>query len=108
MLGRYLEHSRIYAFENGGEREVFIGSADLMHRNLDRRIEVLARIIDREHLARIERFFAYGFSDEVSSWRMFPDGTWHRRTVTEEGEPLHDMQDLIMIDRTEARSRGAR
>ena len=108
VLGRYLEHSRIYAFANGGEREVFIGSADLMHRNLDRRIEVLARIVDREHLARIDRFFAYGFSDEVSSWRMQPDGTWHRRTVTDEGEPLHDMQDLIMADRTEARSRGAR
>ena len=108
VLGRYLEHSRIYAFENAGEREVYIGSADLMHRNLDRRIEVLARIIDREHLARIDRFFAYGFSDDVSSWRMLPDGSWHRRTVTEEGEPLRDLQDLVMADRTEARSRGAR
>lgn len=108
VLGRYLEHSRIYAFENAGEREVFIGSADLMHRNLDRRVEVLARLIDREHLARIDRFFAYGFSDDVSSWRMLSDGTWRRRTVTEEGEPLHDLQDLVMADRTEARSRGAR
>jgi len=108
VLGRYLEHSRIYAFENDGENEVFIGSADLMHRNLDRRIEVLARIVDPEHLARIERFFAYGFSEEVSSWRMLPDGTWRRRTVTEEGEPLTDLQDLVMFDRTEARARGTR
>ena len=108
VLGRYLEHSRIYAFENAGDREVYIGSADLMHRNLDRRIEVLARIIDREHLARIDRFFAYGFSDEVSSWHMLPDGTWRRRTVTEEGEPLHDLQDLVMRDRTQARTRAAR
>jgi polyphosphate kinase len=105
VLGRYLEHSRIYAFANAGEREIYIGSADLMHRNLDRRIEVLARLDDREHLARIERFFGYGFSDEVSSWHLHADGQWQRRTTNEEGEKLPDLQDLIMIDRTEARTR---
>ncbi|QIM15179.1 RNA degradosome polyphosphate kinase [Leucobacter insecticola] len=103
VLGRYLEHSRIYAFENNGAPEVFIGSADLMHRNLDRRIEVLVRLSDREHLARISRFFEFAFSDEVSSWRMLPDGTWERRVISEEGEPLPDLQDLVMVDRTEAR-----
>ena len=108
VLGRYLEHSRIYAFENGGERDVFIGSADLMHRNLDRRIEVLVRLTDREHLARVDRFFAFAFSDDVSSWRMLPDGTWKRRVISEEGELLPDLQDLVMIDRTEARARRAR
>ncbi|MBK0420544.1 RNA degradosome polyphosphate kinase [Leucobacter sp. CSA2] len=108
VLGRYLEHSRIYAFENDGDREVFIGSADLMHRNLDRRIEVLVKLSDREHLARIDRFFEFAFSDDVSSWRMLPDGTWLRRIVSEEGEPLPDLQDLVMLDRTEARARRAR
>jgi polyphosphate kinase len=108
VLGRYLEHSRIYAFENAGEREVFIGSADLMHRNLDRRIEVLVRLEDREHLARIDRFFGFAFSDDVSSWRMLSDGSWQRRVVSEEGEPLPDLQDLVMIDRTQARSRRSR
>ena len=103
VLGRYLEHSRIYAFENAGEREVFIGSADLMHRNLDRRIEVLVQLADREHLARIDRFFGFAFSDEVSSWRMLSDGSWQRRVVSEEGEPLPDLQDLVMADRTRAR-----
>ncbi|GAA1572935.1 RNA degradosome polyphosphate kinase [Leucobacter aridicollis] len=103
VLGRYLEHSRIYWFENAGERDVFIGSADLMHRNLDRRIEVLVSIVERDHLARIDRFFGFAFSDEVSSWRMLPDGTWQRRVVSEEGEPLPDLQDLVMIDRTQAR-----
>ncbi|UTX52714.1 RNA degradosome polyphosphate kinase [Leucobacter aridicollis] len=103
VLGRYLEHSRIYWFENGGERDVFIGSADLMHRNLDRRIEVLVSIVERDHLARIDRFFGFAFSDDVSSWRMLPDGTWQRRVVSEEGEPLPDLQDLVMIDRTQAR-----
>ncbi|QBE49537.1 RNA degradosome polyphosphate kinase [Leucobacter triazinivorans] len=108
ILGRYLEHSRIYSFENAGERETFIGSADLMHRNLDRRIEVLVQLTDREHLARIDRFFGFAFSDEVSSWRMLPDGSWMRREVSEEGEPLPDLQDLVMTDRTEARSRRPR
>lgn len=108
VLGRYLEHSRIYAFENAGERDVFIGSADLMHRNLDRRIEVLVRLQEREHLARVDRFFEFAFSDDVSSWRMLPDSSWQRRVVSEEGEPLPDLQDLVMVDRTEARSRRAR
>ncbi len=108
VLGRYLEHSRIYAFENAGDRDVFIGSADLMHRNLDRRIEVLVSLSDREHLARVDRFFAFAFSDDVSSWRMLPDGTWQRRVISEEGELLPDLQDLVMVDRTEARARRAR
>lgn len=108
VLGRYLEHSRIYAFENDGRQEVFIGSADLMHRNLDRRIEVLARIDDHEHLARIDRFFGFAFSDEVSSWHMLPDGAWNRRTEDEDGTPLPDLQELVMSDRAEARSRGGR
>ncbi|MBP1327163.1 polyphosphate kinase [Leucobacter exalbidus] len=108
VLGRYLEHSRIYAFENAGSREIFIGSADLMHRNLDRRIEVLVQLTDREHLARIDRFFEFAFSDEVSSWRMLADGTWQRRIVNERGDLLPDLQDLVMNDRTQARSRRPR
>mgnify|MGYP003450379576 CR=1 FL=1 len=108
VLGRYLEHSRIYAFENDGEQEVFIGSADLMHRNLDRRIEVLVQLSEREHLARVNRFFEFAFSDEVSSWRMLPNGAWQRRVISEEGELLPDLQDLVMADRTEARARRAR
>ncbi len=107
-LGRYLEHSRIYTFENDGDREVYIGSADLMHRNLDRRIEVLVRLTDREHLARIDRFFAFGFSDDVNSWHLLPSGEWKRRTVSDSGEPLPDLQDLVMVDRTRARTREAR
>lgn len=102
VLGRYLEHSRIYAFENGGKPEVFIGSADLMHRNLDRRIEVLTSIVDPEHLERINRFFAFGFSDDVSSWHMLPNGSWQRHSVNSAGEQLPDLQDLVMQDRANA------
>ena len=103
VLGRYLEHSRVYAFENGGEREVFIGSADLMHRNLDRRIEVLARIVDREHLARVDHLFDLAFGDDVTTWRMLPDGSWERRTIGADDEPLPELQDLVMQERTQAR-----
>lgn len=103
VLGRYLEHSRIYSFDNSGDREVFIGSADLMHRNLDRRIEVLVRLTEREHLTRIDQFFGYAFSDEVSSWRLEPDGTWERRVVNTSGDPLPDLQNLLMTDRSRPR-----
>ena len=79
-----------------------------MHRNLDRRIEVLVQLSEREHLARVNRFFEFAFSDEVSSWRMLPNGAWQRRVISEEGELLPDLQDLVMADRTEARARRAR
>lgn len=109
ILGRYLEHSRIYGFENdGGGREVWIGSADLMHRNLDRRIEVLVRLEDPHHLARIDKFFGWAFSEDVSSWHLLPDDTWKRRTISDEGEPLPDLQNLVMEYRTEARARRNR
>lgn len=108
VLGRYLEHSRIYAFENDGHSEVFIGSADLMHRNLDRRIEVLVQLIEPEHLARVNRFFDFAFSDTATTWHLQPDGTWQRHVLDAAGETLPDLQDLVMHDRTIARSRRAR
>lgn len=108
VLGRYLEHSRIFAFGCGAEREVYIGSADLMHRNLDRRIEVLVRIDSAEHLARIDRFFHFAFQEGVIVWELQPDDTWHRTTVDESGQRLPDLQDLVMQDRTLARSRRNR
>lgn len=109
ILGRYLEHSRIYGFLNdGGDREVWIGSADLMHRNLDRRIEVLVRLEDLDHIARIDKFFGWAFSNDVSSWHLKADNTWVRRTVNDEGEPLPDLQDLVMNYRTKARARRNR
>lgn len=108
VLGRYLEHSRIFAFGCGAEREVYIGSADLMHRNLDRRIEVLVRIDSAEHLARIDRFFHFAFQEGVIVWELQPDDTWQRTTVDESGQRLPDLQDLVMQDRTLARSRRNR
>ncbi|GAA4515388.1 RNA degradosome polyphosphate kinase [Actinoallomurus oryzae] len=78
VLGRFLEHSRIYAFENGGEPEVWIGSADLMHRNLDRRVEVLVRVTDRNHCADLLGRFDLAMGMDTQCWLLNEDGDWTR------------------------------
>ncbi|WP_166987125.1 RNA degradosome polyphosphate kinase [Canibacter zhoujuaniae] len=108
VLGRYLEHSRIFSFGEGADRELFIGSADLMHRNLDRRIEVLVRIDSEEHKQRIDTFFAYAFTEGVIIWQLGPDDTWERITSDEEGNRLPDLQDLVMTNRAVARAKRRR
>lgn len=95
IVGRYLEHSRIYAFDNDGDPQVYIGSADMMHRNLDRRIEALVRLVDPGHLEEIDTMFALAMSDKVSSWTLNADATWTRHSRNEDGSPrleLHDEQ----------------
>ena len=79
VLGRFLEHSRIYHFINGGEDEYWIGSADLMGRNLDRRVESLVLIQRKEHQARLQELLNLGLSDETSSWQL-NETTWSRPT----------------------------
>jgi polyphosphate kinase len=76
-LGRFLEHSRIYHFVNGGEDEYWIGSADLMGRNLDRRVESLVMISRKEHVTRLQGLLDLGLSDETSSWEL-QKTTWSR------------------------------
>lgn len=99
ILGRYLEHSRIYSFAHDGDPLVYIGSADLMHRNLDRRIEALVRIEQPDHLAEIDALFTLAFSDEIAAWTLEPDNTWLRRSRDAHGEPLEDLQDVVMRER---------
>ncbi|MCU1527536.1 MAG: degradosome polyphosphate kinase, partial [Frondihabitans sp.] len=96
ILGRYLEHSRIFSFHNDGDPQVFIGSADMMHRNLDRRVEVLVRLVQADHLAELDELFDLAMSPETSSWFLDPDGSWIRHSRSEDGEPLRDMQDGLM------------
>jgi polyphosphate kinase len=79
VLGRFLEHSRIYHFINGGEDEYWIGSADLMGRNLDRRVESLVLIQRKEHQTRLQDLLNLGLSDETSSWQLI-ETTWSRPT----------------------------
>jgi polyphosphate kinase len=95
ILGRFLEHSRIVQVENDGEPEYLIGSADLMHRNLDRRVEVMVEVTDptaREHLRDM---LDLAFADDVVAWELQPDDVW-RRNPGQPGRPLRDYQDVLM------------
>jgi len=97
ILGRYLEHSRIYSFRNAGDPQVYIGSADMMHRNLDRRIEVLVRITDPDHLRDLEEYFDLQLADTTASWHLDGvTGEWTRHSRGEDGELLVDAQDSLM------------
>ena len=98
VLGRYLEHSRIFWFENAGSPTVYIGSADMMHRNLDRRVEALIHITDPAHIEQFDRQLSRGVSDEMQSWRLETDGTWTWHGVGAEGDRLGDVQNDTMID----------
>ncbi|RQP13076.1 MAG: RNA degradosome polyphosphate kinase [Microbacteriaceae bacterium] len=93
ILGRYLEHSRIFCFENDGDPQVYIGSADMMHRNLDRRVEALVRLDDPDHIAETSGLFDLALDEGTSSWHLQPDGVWVRRHRDEHGRPLVDLQD---------------
>ncbi|TAJ47571.1 MAG: RNA degradosome polyphosphate kinase [Herbiconiux sp.] len=96
ILGRYLEHSRVFSFVNDGDPQVFIGSADMMHRNLDRRVEALVRLVDPDHLKEIDHLFDRAMSDEVTSWALDETGAWTRSETAADGTPLVDLQDELM------------
>ncbi|MDT0180286.1 RNA degradosome polyphosphate kinase [Microbacterium sp. ARD31] len=96
ILGRYLEHSRIFAFAGDGDPQVYIGSADMMHRNLDRRVEALVRVVDPAHQRELISLFDVAMSAETSSWHLGPEGDWVRHHVGEDGKPLTDLQDRTM------------
>ncbi|MDN5725887.1 MAG: RNA degradosome polyphosphate kinase [Propionibacteriales bacterium] len=106
ILGRFLEHSRLFVFANGGQTSVGIGSADLMHRNLDRRVETLAQITNPRHVRQITDLFDVAFDERTASWQLDGDGEWHERTLDADGRPLDDMQ-AVLIDRLGRRTRGA-
>jgi len=107
VLGRFLEHSRVFWFDHGGDPQVYIGSADLMHRNLDRRVEALVRITDPGHIAELQNLFAVAFDDGTSRWDLGADGRWTRHHVDEAGQPLVDLQ-AALIARHDKRRRKAR
>ncbi len=96
ILGRYLEHSRIFWFANDGDPQVYIGSADMMHRNLDRRVEALVRIVRPEHLTELAGLLDAAMSDATSSWWLGEDGVWVRHDHDAEGALLIDMQTALM------------
>jgi polyphosphate kinase len=108
ILGRYLEHSRIFRFENDGDPQVYIGSADMMHRNLDRRVEALIRLTRPEHLDELQRLFDLAMSDETSAWWLGSDGQWNRHDRNDAGEPLIDLQNELMRQIAARKRSGAR
>jgi len=80
IVGRFLEHSRIYGFHRNGERRYFIGSADLMPRNLDTRVELLTPVEEPALRVELEDTLERCFADDSFAWDMKPDGSWERRT----------------------------
>jgi polyphosphate kinase len=105
ILGRYLEHSRVFSFANGEDPQVFIGSADIMHRNLDRRIETLVRLSDLGQLEEIAALFDLAMSDHTASWWLEESGEWTRHATTAGGDELQDLQNVVM-QQISARKRG--
>ena len=78
IVGEFLEHSRVWRFSNGGMPEWYIGSADLMDRNLDRRVEAIVPVEDAEAQARLQEFVDVLLADDRRSWQLGPDAVWHR------------------------------
>jgi polyphosphate kinase len=84
VLGRFLEHSRVYEFGLGRRPEVWIGSADLMRRNLDRRVEALVKVTSAQHKAYLIDLMDRAMADTTSTWWLDANGTWYRH----QGEDL--------------------
>lgn len=114
ILGRFLEHSRIFAFAASTlpeeatfeGPEVYIGSADLMHRNLDRRVEALVRVSDPDQVSELVELLDESMDDGTSSWHLDQDGTWTRHHLGPDG-PLADLQ-AVLIHRQRRRPGTAR
>ena len=102
VLGRFLEHERIYYFHNGGRPEYYIGSADAMQRNLEKRVEVLCPIEDPRLQAELRFILDTELSDQRGAWDMQADGSYSQRTGL---NAKHSQQQLI--ERTERRLKEA-
>jgi polyphosphate kinase len=94
ILGRWLEHSRILYFRNGGSEDLLIGSADLMSRNLDRRVETLLRIKASEVKRRLKSVLELALKDNSSAWTLNADGTWTRLKPADDEEPIDLQKEL--------------
>jgi polyphosphate kinase len=113
VLGRFLEHSRLYSFgdpadvDGEPDNEVWLGSADMMHRNLDRRVEVLVRVTDPGHRQQLRHYLELGMDRGTSAWWLDGDGTWVRHARDDDGRPLRDVHEtLIRLRRTNRSNDG--
>jgi polyphosphate kinase len=110
IVGRFLEHSRIYRFgAPGSERgaRYYIGSADLMERNLDRRVEALAPVLDPELQARLDETLALNLADDTNAWELGPDGSWHRVASGSGVSTQRHLQELALERARKRRSSDA-
>ncbi|MFC5381013.1 RNA degradosome polyphosphate kinase [Aquipuribacter nitratireducens] len=110
ILGRFLEHSRIFWFAQDGEPVVYLGSADMMHRNLDRRVEALVRVGDPRHVEQLTQLLDLSMDDGTASWHLQADGAWERHHKGADGEPLADLQTVLIAQhggRSARRSRSS-
>jgi len=105
VLGRFLEHSRIYCFERPGETRVYTGSADLMPRNLYNRVELVIPVEDEDVRQEMLDILHLSLSDNIGAWTLDAEGEWVRRTRGP-GDPMHDVQ-AAMIERSTARAAEA-
>ncbi|GAA1350355.1 RNA degradosome polyphosphate kinase [Arthrobacter koreensis] len=104
ILGRFLEHSRVFAFANGGDPVVYIGSADMMHRNLDRRVEALVQLGSAEDIADLIELMDRYLDPGTASWHLDADGIWTRHHKDDEGNPLEDVQSWLLASRSRQRA----
>ena len=105
VLGRYLEHSRIMYFENGGEPAAWIGSADLMHRNLDRRVEVLVKLPSEAEVREVAGVLDLAFDDHTAGWELDSDGTWTQATSPDD-RPMRNLQEQLIATHRRRRARS--
>ena len=106
MVGRFLEHSRIYAFQAGERSRMYIGSPDLLKRNLDHRIEVLMPVENARAQREIDAILESAMADETNAWVLAPDGTWSRLTPTRPDKPYSHHEALMRRAQARARRRN--
>jgi polyphosphate kinase len=96
ILGRFLEHSRIFYFHNDSNPEIYIGSADIMQRNLDRRFETLVSIQNSQHKENLIQILNTSFSDDFRHWELQDDDKWRHVRYSGSGDLLDDFQEYYL------------
>jgi len=97
VVGRFLEHARVYYFRNGGEEEYYLGSADAMKRNLEYRVEVIAPVEAPELRKELRTMLDVQLADRRSAWDMQPDGSYVQRAPGEGDDPRGSHEILVAL-----------